>query len=284
MPQANARAYAAMLRRVAPDVVTARRAVLRNGDPEAVHTLRRALRRVRTLLALIAREAPSPAISDLRASAKAMATALGPVRALDVFIAETLPTARRGGIAIVLAGQLHEAAIAERSAALATARATLRTPRQQAFTRRLATAEPSMEQDAPAAIDNAIKQLHRRVLRLGRGFRRLDAAGLHKLRLAGKALADFAAMARPAGMVRGRCLRHLSRMTSAIGELRDREAAVALVKNVAGPAAAVAFDQALAKAGSPPRPRDHWRAFHRARPPRRKSRTAAVCTAAVLEE
>lgn len=61
-------------------------AVLRTSDqPEAIHQMRVALRRLRAALAIFKRALPCPEFDVLRSEARRIATALGPARECDVF-------------------------------------------------------------------------------------------------------------------------------------------------------------------------------------------------------
>ena len=61
-------------------------ALRQSDDPESVHQLRVALRRLRSALKMVKRVVPNPVLEDLRFEAGRIAAALGPARELDVFI------------------------------------------------------------------------------------------------------------------------------------------------------------------------------------------------------
>lgn len=68
-------------------------------DPEAVHQMRVGLRRIRALIALVRREVPSARLGRLRGALRGLATLLGDVRDLDVFLEQRIDPLleRRGG-------------------------------------------------------------------------------------------------------------------------------------------------------------------------------------------
>ena len=59
-------------------------------DATTIHELRVALRRVRTVLAVVARAAPTDAVAALRAATGGLADVIGEARDWDVFVTETL--------------------------------------------------------------------------------------------------------------------------------------------------------------------------------------------------
>jgi len=67
------------------------RGMLEGRNPEYLHQMRVALRRLRSALAVFAPPFPEPVISPVRTELKWLAASLGPARDWDVFVAETLP-------------------------------------------------------------------------------------------------------------------------------------------------------------------------------------------------
>lgn len=270
-------ALADMLHRIAPDIVAGRKAMLANGDARDVHRLRQALRRVRAVLRLMLRETPSLRLADLRHGAHAMAEALAPLRAWDVFLAETLLLARRHGLDAVLADRLAVAGTRARAAELHLARTALRGPAMRNLARHLATIATSTPALPPAVAEPRVADaimagLHRRIRKRGRRFRAHDAAARHRLRLAGKALTDVAGLLDPPHRITRRGLGRLARLTTMIGAERDRQSALALARQIADPLSGIALASALDRAGHGQERamRRQWRAFRRAPKPRLK--------------
>jgi inorganic triphosphatase YgiF len=98
-------------------------------DPEAIHQMRVGLRRMRALIALVRREVPSARLGRLRGALRGLATLLGDVRDLDVFIAERIDPllARRRGDAAL--ETLREDAVALREERRIALRSALRSGR-----------------------------------------------------------------------------------------------------------------------------------------------------------
>jgi len=90
--------------------VRASRPVAESGeDPEGVHLLRVALRRLRGSLALLGGLVPSDEIDAFRGEAKWLASGLGDARAWDLFLSETLTEVEQGSRAVTGFKELREA-------------------------------------------------------------------------------------------------------------------------------------------------------------------------------
>jgi CHAD domain-containing protein len=204
-----------------------------------------------------------------------MTAALGPLRALDAFRLETLPKARAAGLARRHAARLAKATVAARSDALAAAQAVLGGDAMTDFGAQLALL-PAVQAPAsaisPKLATSLLGRLHRRMLRLGKGFAAADIEARHNLRLAGKGFVELAALIETDVPLRQRAIRRATRLTAAIGSARDREQALAIVEGLVEPAASTALAEALAGiAGVDDRRlKRRWRAFRRAPPPRPK--------------
>jgi CHAD domain-containing protein len=166
-------------------------------DATTIHELRVALRRVRTVLAVIARAAPTDAVAALRTAAGALADVIGEARDWDVFITETLvrhaPDPGTDGHAglVAVAEELRQAAhrrLADYRAGRETA-GFLRMFAQVVDGRRWRDASDALW---AAPLDElarpTLDRLHARVLKRGHGLGRRDAAERHVLRLAVKRL------------------------------------------------------------------------------------------------
>jgi hypothetical protein len=277
MGQARQAALGAMLGRLIPEVVRAQAEVTRGGKPGAVLGLRQGLRRLRVLLGLLHREAPSPQLVDLRDKARAMTAALGPLRAIDAFRLETLPRARRAGLSRLHTSRLAAAAAGARGEALEEARRALASDRLVDFGPQLATL-PAVE--APALVITAktaaplLRRLHRRVLALGHALDGSDSDARHQLRLAGKALVALAGLIEEDVPLRRRAVKRATALTAAIGSARDREQALAIAAGFVEPEATAALAEVLERlAGREEhRIRRRWKAFRKAPEPAPKRR------------
>jgi len=207
-------------------------------DPEFLHQMRIAIRRMRTLLAL-GRELgmPRPAWeNDLRW----LMGELSPARDWDVFVGETLPRVQCGlGASAAALEALAEAAGARRQAAHARVVAALGTPRCVALVLAMEQApewsgpDPGWHVQAWAA--QALARRLKRMRRLGRDFEQLDAPGRHALRIAVKRLRYSAeAFASLHGRRAGRCVGRLARLQDALGAANDVAMAHALLAELKG--------------------------------------------------
>jgi inorganic triphosphatase YgiF len=182
----------------------ANQAVVEDGhDPEGVHQMRVALRRLRTAFALLRSELGSPTLQAFGAEAKWLAKLLGAARDWDVFVTQTL-NAPSGALPsdIVDLDGLREAAEPHRAVAYAHLRETLASKRYSRFQLLLrrwiesrgwrgelqsgalaALLEPSREFAA-----RALARLHGKALKRGRHFRHLGPDARHQLRIALKKL------------------------------------------------------------------------------------------------
>lgn len=158
-------------------------------DPEYVHQLRVAVRRLRAVLGL-GRQAGLPP-PEWRDEFKWLMGELSPARDWDVLVTETLPRVRAGLAHPEDLDPLASAADAER------ARANARV-RQALLSRRLVTAVLAAEASLGADMDGktrvgewagmALARRAKQFRRAGKGFKHMDAAGRHRLRIAGKRL------------------------------------------------------------------------------------------------
>ena len=172
-------------------------------DHEGVHQMRVALRRLRTASALLRRELGLPTMQGLTAEAKWLATLLGAPRDWDVFVTETLAgPAERLKLDTVDFDGLRRAAEPHRSIAYAALRDALAGARYNRFhlslrrwiesrSWRNELASNSLTvllEPAPAFAARVLTRLHRKALRQGAHFRRLDPEARHQLRITLKKL------------------------------------------------------------------------------------------------
>jgi triphosphatase len=171
-------------------------AAIAGHDPEGVHQVRVALRRLRSALGLFKHHLPPAQRAALAQEAKWLLTQLGPVRDLDVFIhvlaADFAPrVADDAGFA-----QLIRAARIQRDAAQAVAVSALRGTRARRFGARLdvwmqgrgwhmASAEAAAD-DAESFARHAINRRLRKIKTAAAGIARLPVDERHELRIAVK--------------------------------------------------------------------------------------------------
>lgn len=167
--------------------------------PEGVHQMRVALRRLRAIERVFRRHLESDEISRLAMRAKIIASAMGPARDWDVFLGETLPSARRNDYAPDTMRALKARAEAVRARAWTQAAAVIARPD---FTRFLIDLmEAGSEQKwkgsagktlfrpvgdfAPKALDRALRKAVKTAAQIGPGY---DLSARHPLRIALKKL------------------------------------------------------------------------------------------------
>jgi triphosphatase len=182
----------------------ANQAVAEDGrDHEGVHQMRVALRRLRTASAILRRELGLPTMQGLAGEAKWLATLLGAPRDWDVFVTDTLGgPAERVKLDTVDFDGLRRAAEPHRSIAYAALRDALAGPRYNRFQLSLRRWIESRSwrnelagkslavllEPAPAFAARVLTRLHRKALRQGAHFRRLDPDARHQLRITLKKL------------------------------------------------------------------------------------------------
>ncbi len=169
-------------------------------QPEAIHQMRVALRRMRLALAILGREIGDETLEALRGEAKHIATALGHVREIDVFRenAEQLSGSKSksvpdmGPLLIVL-DKLREHAFHDASVVMDDGKTTVFVLEIQSLASKYGQSGVGADKEVPAvtAIDFAEKtldRLHERVLKRGEHFAKMDAEQRHALRIAFKNL------------------------------------------------------------------------------------------------
>lgn len=167
-------------------------------DPEGVHQMRVALRRMRSACGLLRRELGSPSLSVFNAEAKWMAQLLGAARDWDVFITETAAApAELVGTDMFDLEALREAAEPHRLAAYASLREALASRRYNRFQLSLRRwiemrgwrnelRDQSLAvllEPAPVLACRILTRMHRKVLKQGQHFRDLDAVAWHRVRV-----------------------------------------------------------------------------------------------------
>jgi CHAD domain-containing protein len=217
----------------------------KTGDPEAVHQLRVALRRLRAFLSLLKRAVPSLDLTEITARAKVVARSLGEARDWDVF-REGLEKGPRGFLTDEPAFfALLDAVELRRHHAREAARAVLAEPATKQMLRglrRLIARRPWRESDkrtqakasARVFAKKALDRLHRRAMKRCSGLASLPPEVRHGARIALKK-ARYAAEffeslfdAKPARAY----LRELSAVQDRLGEDNDRATAKRLLLEI----------------------------------------------------
>jgi inorganic triphosphatase YgiF len=172
-------------------------------DPEGVHQMRVGLRRFHSALTVFGDLLPEAQREWLKAEAKWALGVLGPVRDWDVFLADLLAPLRNNRPGDADLDALHKEAQARQSAAQDKMRAALATPRYTRFLLQLGgwledrgwhctdlTAGQKVALDQPLLdlANRLLAQRQRKVLKQGKGFKRLPIAARHELRIAVKKL------------------------------------------------------------------------------------------------
>jgi inorganic triphosphatase YgiF len=241
----------------------ANQAAARDGrDPEGVHQLRIALRRLRCAFALMRPLARSQALDELRGDAKWLLSGLGTARNWDVFLSQVLAEVAQGCGAIDGFDLLRELAEKSRQSGYAMARALLAERRAGRFALALGAwierrgwkseiaehARVELAEPALAFATRILARQHGRVLKRGRHFKRLPLAARHDLRLAVKKLrytADFFLPLLGEPGTAKRYARRLSRLQERLGRYNDAGTTRALLGELAVDGLPPAARQAL---------------------------------------
>jgi triphosphatase len=264
-------------------------------DPEPVHQMRVALRRLRSAAALFDNAVDCPEVRAARADLKALANVLGPARDWDVFIGQTSGAVARQFSEDATLARLMTAAERRRGAGYAALRTHLDGPAFQALLLRLTClavlrpwqARPPAEPGDTAAeaqaqvlamplVGFAAEALERRlrhVLAAGPDLAALTAEERHAVRIRGKRLRYAAEFFSPLFSVRDakKFIRRITNVQDQLGLLNDSAVAAGLLGELGtagrGYAAgliighvAAGGPQALARVGHA------WRKFRRAKP------------------
>ncbi len=224
--------------------------MLRGRDPEYLHQMRVALRRLRAALGVFTPILPAPRVAALRAELKWLAACLGPARDWDVFVTETLPLIEAEfRQPDELRGFIARCEKLRRNAGL-RARRVVRSVRYRNLMHLLAAGialpgqltpfghgarpglQPAIGDYAPAVLE----WRHQRAERKGRRLGRQSPGALHRFRIAIKnfryAADSFAGLY---GTQAAReALQRLSRLQDILGAMNDAAAAVSLAGRALG--------------------------------------------------
>ncbi|MCK1733778.1 CHAD domain-containing protein [Bradyrhizobium sp. 138] len=283
-------AFATILRACFLHLLQSRPAAEDSRNPEGVHQLRVALRRLRSALDLMRSVGALSNLDALRSEAKWLAQELSAARDWDVFQLETLPTIAKACPAVAGFDALGRAAARRQSEAYRRAHHALDDRRCAVFliglghwieTRgwRNDVAAEDLGQLAEPAVNFAqqiLSKQHAKVLRRGRRFKSLTTLQLHRVRLATKRLRYLGGFLLPLYEDRKstrRFSRRLADLQEELGAFNDMAVTASLLEGLeaepgsAIAAAAIAGWQARASAGVQPVLRSTWRDFTGARVP-----------------
>jgi inorganic triphosphatase YgiF len=231
----------------------ANQAILEYGrEPEGVHQTRVALRRLRTACSLLRKEVPSPAFQAFGGEAKWLMHMLGPARDWDVFATTTLARLETACACDVDFDGLRRAAEPHRIASYGRLREALMDPRYTRFQlslrrwierRSWRTEVPSealetLTEPASALAVRVLERLHRKALKKGARFGRLQPEARHDLRVTLKKLryaTEFFLPVFGGQAAAKRYVARLSKLQDALGHANDSTATRSLL-GVAGEA------------------------------------------------
>ena len=253
--------------------------VLDRDDPEFVHQMRVALRRLRTLMRFFPRFADDQWQETFGVDLRWLASLLGTVRDWDVFSTESLPAliAADGGSAD-WNGTL-DAARAQATAARTELRQALHSARYARLTlgwlewlSTLALPPAAGDEDAPSLRRHATKRVRRLFghLYASPSLTSLDAVARHQVRIDAKrlryALEFFASLA--SRRTRNETVKTLARVQSVLGEANDTMVAQHHLEQLAAPAYQLGFVRGYGAALEQRAARDAEALLASLRPPR----------------
>ncbi len=163
-------------------------ALREHDEPDAIHQLRVALRRLRSALRMFAGVLPQPACENLREDAKRIASGLGPARDCDAFRAsiEQGPGAEHREQCADLLGTLEErrqSAYGQARALIEDKAATLFVLKVQSFLVARGWRGTASAVGSRRFARKALNKLHRRGLERGRGLPAIPDEARHDLRI-----------------------------------------------------------------------------------------------------
>lgn len=227
-------------------------AVTQSREPEGVHQLRVALRRLRVALVAFGPDFRTPSLEALRMRAKLLAAGLGPARDMDVFLGELLAPAQADASLQPAFAELRQRAEARRDTAWQAAVHTVASLAFHNFLRDLTQAieqrvwyEPVAEGgngerllrfDLPARelADHQLAHCFRKARKRARKLQNLDESQRHRLRIALKKLRytlEFFASLYDAKAVKP-FVRRLSLMQDVLGGLQDLAVARRILEEI----------------------------------------------------
>jgi inorganic triphosphatase YgiF len=284
-------AFAAILRACLHHLLQSLPAAEDGRDPEGIHQLRVALRRLRSALDLMRSVVSLSKLDMLRSEGKWLAQNLSAAREWDVFQRETLRTVAQGCPSIGGFDELDGAAEQRRTACYDEVRLVLGDRRASCFVIGLGgwieargwrsdVAPEHLAQLAEPAMNFArciLSAQHAKVLKRGRRFKSLTAEELHRLRLSVKRLRYVADFLLPLYGQRKSARRFSGRLADLqheLGAFNDMATTASLLAGIgkessgtSTAAAAIAGWQAHAMVGVEPRLRKAWLEFVKTKVP-----------------
>jgi triphosphatase len=205
-------------------------------DPEGVHEIRVALRRMRAALSDFREIIPAAQVAWMKRETKWLITSLGAARDWDVFISELLAPVEAAQPGDAGLGKLRMAAETERKKGYAGARRAIRSPRYAALLTRMRRwlstkswrqdndgTRESLEEPAVKLAGRLLAKRHKAVRKLGRDFKKLSARERHQLRIALKKLRYTAEFFRSLYQKKREesYFRALAQLQSSLGHMND---------------------------------------------------------------
>jgi triphosphatase len=260
-------------------------------DPEGVHQLRVALRRLRAAFDLMRPVGPLNKLEALRAEAKWLTKNFSAARDWDIFHSGTLPTIAEACPSVAGFDALGEAAAERRSDAYDRVRRVLAERRCSSFLIVLGGwieargwrsdfSPEGLGQLAEPAVNfarRALSEQYAKVLKRGRHLKSLEVEERHRLRLAVKRMRYIGEFLLPLYGQRKstrRFSRRLADLQEELGHYNDMAVTDSLLTSLDAAsaqsrtaAAAIAGWQAHAMVGVEPRLRDSWSDFAKAKVP-----------------
>ena len=240
-------AFETILRHNLTHILANERAAREGHDPEGVHQVRLAARRLRSVLSLFRSVVPAETIAPLSDELKWLAAEIAAARNLDVFLEQLLRPVQAAFVEDPDLATLETVARERRGAAYEQVRTAFATARYTALLLQigrliesrawLATLAPEAAQRLaePARIiaSYLLNERYRKVRKRGRGFGDLSTKDRHRLRLGVKKLRYAAECFRSLfeGDRTPGYLKGLSRLQDGLGHLNDVETTRALLKD-----------------------------------------------------
>jgi triphosphatase len=219
-------------------------------DPDALHQMRVALRRLRSALSLFAPLLEGdPRAASVGDEIKRVTEPFGQARNLDVYLAQTLPMLAEHHPDDPALDDLRRRAEALRADAYAAVLALLDSPQWRGLVLDVAgwieagawAEHPAAAEDGRDFAARVLERARRRLKRRSRGLRRIDPEARHRARIAGKKLrygAEFFAGLYPQGKARRRRKAFsdaLADLQDHLGTLNDLETARSVTEAFSGP-------------------------------------------------
>ena len=261
------------------------------GEPEGVHQLRVALRRLRAALYFLRRELVAPSLQALETEAKRFARTLGPARNWDVFIDSTLSEIEKAGLPDIEFSLMREASAPFRDQGYREVRDGIADPQTNRFLLSLGFVIEQRSWRNDVATEDigilaepltkfaarVLTRLERKALKRGRQFRHLRPEARHKLRIHLKKLRYSAEFFLPlyANGTTTKYIKQLSRLQDGLGEANDvitsRKLLSAIRESANSPdvhraIGAVTGWQGHLELAEADRPYNRWRKFERTAP------------------